>query len=43
MFDTRFYDTIEELYFIRHNPSVLARYEANFTNKVLKKCSQVSL
>ena len=43
MFDTRFWDTTEDLYFTIHTPSPLARYEANFTNKALRKCSQVSL
>ena len=43
MFDTRFWDTKEELFFTRHTPSPLARYEANFTNKTLKKCVQVSI
>ena len=43
MFDTRFWDTKEELFFTRHIPSPLARYEANFTNKTLRKRAQVSL
>ena len=43
MFDTRFWDTKEELFFTRHTPSPLARYEANFTNKTLRKSAQVSL
>lgn len=43
MFDTSFWDTIDELYFTRHTLSLLARYEANFTIKALKKRSQVSL
>ena len=37
MFDTKFWDTKEELFFTRHTPSPLARYEANFTNKTLRK------
>ena len=42
MLDTRFWDT-KELFFTRHTPSPLARYEANFTDKTLKKRVQVSL
>ena len=43
IFDTKFWDTTEELYFTRHTPSPLARYKVNFTNKTLRKRSQVSL
>ena len=43
MFNTRFWDTKEKLFFTRHTSSPLARYEANFTNKTLKKRAQVSL
>ena len=41
MFDTQLWDTKEELFFTRHTPSPLARYEANFTNKTLRKRAQV--
>ena len=43
MFDTRFWDLKQELFFTRHTSHPAARYESNFNNKTLRGRTPASL
>lgn len=43
IFNTRIWDTKQELFFTHHTPKPVAHYEANFEDKILRGHSHASI